>query len=284
LFVRAVDGGVADASPDTRHFTVDATPPDTTITAGPTAATTERRPTFAFVSSEIGSTFECKLDSAAFASCTSPTTAAGLGDGSHAFSVRATDAVGNTDSTPAMRSFTVTTPPSRPTRLCFDLTPTIVAAPGRTTHGTPGKDVIVGSNAAETIDGGGGDDTICAGGGDDTVRGGAGNDRLSGAAGDDLLLGGSGRDVLLGGSGADRTGGGAGNDDVYGGGGADTLDEMRLGGGGRDRLFGGSGVDLVRTADNTADHVDCGTDRDTAIIDTPADHQTGCERVRRVRR
>ena len=96
--------------------------------------------------------------------------------------------------------------------------------------------------------------------------------------------GGGGADVLLGGSRADRLGGGDGNDYVLGGGGSDLLDEAALGGRGRDRLFGGSGVDRIRTADATADRIDCGTDDDTAVLDARGDRQTGCERVRRVRR
>lgn len=46
--------------------------------------------------------------------------------------------------------------------------------------GTPGDDVIVGSEGRDTIDGGLGDDVICALGGADELTGGAGNDRLFG--------------------------------------------------------------------------------------------------------
>lgn len=50
-----------------RHFTVDATPPQTTITSGPASGQTkDRAPTFAFKSSEAGSTFACSLDHAAY--------------------------------------------------------------------------------------------------------------------------------------------------------------------------------------------------------------------------
>ena len=43
------------------------------------------------------------------AACTSPWTTAALADGGHSFSVRARDAAGNTDASPATRSFTVDT-------------------------------------------------------------------------------------------------------------------------------------------------------------------------------
>ena len=42
-----------------------------------------------------GSSFSCRIDTAAFAGCTSPKSYAGLTDGAHTFSVRATDALGN---------------------------------------------------------------------------------------------------------------------------------------------------------------------------------------------
>jgi hypothetical protein len=62
--------------------------------------TNDTTPTFGFSSSEAGSSFECKVDSGAFAACTSSKTTATLANGKHTFSVRATDAAGNTDPTP----------------------------------------------------------------------------------------------------------------------------------------------------------------------------------------
>ena len=88
---------------------LETTPPDTTITSGPAAPTNDPTPTFSFSSSESGSSFECKVDSGAYAACSSPRTVAHLADGSHTFYVRAMDAVGNVDPTPATRSFTVRT-------------------------------------------------------------------------------------------------------------------------------------------------------------------------------
>ena len=106
--VRTTDpAGNTDPSPASRTFTVDATPPDTTITSGPTGTTTNPSPSFGFSSSEPGSTFQCSLDSGAFATCSSPKSYASLSDGSHTFQMRATDPAGNTDPTPATRDFTV---------------------------------------------------------------------------------------------------------------------------------------------------------------------------------
>jgi hypothetical protein len=82
------------------------------ITAGPSGPTSDPNPRFSFTSSEGNSTFECKLDSQAFASCASPKSYSGLPDGTHTFTVRAVDAAGNPDPTPASRSFSIdTTPP-----------------------------------------------------------------------------------------------------------------------------------------------------------------------------
>ncbi len=108
--VRASDAaGNTDPTPASRVFTVDATAPDTAITAGPggPSPTKDRTPMFGFSSTETGSTFECRLDAGEFLSCTSPFPTAALADGSHTFEVRATDAAGNADATPASRTFTV---------------------------------------------------------------------------------------------------------------------------------------------------------------------------------
>ena len=85
-------------------------PPQTTITSGPEGLTNDRTPSFAFSSSELGSSFECRVDGGPFESCSSPfTTPFSLSDGQRRFSVRATDTTDNTDETPAERNFTVDT-------------------------------------------------------------------------------------------------------------------------------------------------------------------------------
>lgn len=90
------------------------TAPETTITSGPGGVTTDVTPTFAFGSSEPGSSFACRVDGAAFAPCASPHTTAALATGAHTFYVRATDPTGNTDPTPASYPFSVSTPPATP--------------------------------------------------------------------------------------------------------------------------------------------------------------------------
>jgi hypothetical protein len=109
--VRAVGpGGNADPTPASYTWKIaDTTPPETTITSGPSGSTASRDAAFSFTSSEPG-TFECSLDSAAFATCTSPAAYHSLADGPHTFAVRATDAAGNVDATPATQSWTVAFP------------------------------------------------------------------------------------------------------------------------------------------------------------------------------
>ena len=88
----------------------DTTPPATQLTGGPTAGAhiTDSTPTFTFSSNESGS-FECKVDNASWATCSSPKTVAQLADGDHTFSVRAIDTAENVDASPASRSFKVDT-------------------------------------------------------------------------------------------------------------------------------------------------------------------------------
>ena len=100
----------ADQSPVTRSFTVDGTAPDTSISDGPSGTVSATSATFTFGASEGGSTLQCRLDGAAFAACTSPATYNDLAEGSHTFETRATDAAGNTDGSPAARTFTVDVP------------------------------------------------------------------------------------------------------------------------------------------------------------------------------
>jgi len=60
--------------------------------------------------------------------------------------------------------------------------PSTTAWPKPWVVGTPGDDVIVGTDETDRIDGGAGNDTICSLGSDDHVVGGAGDDRLFGGS------------------------------------------------------------------------------------------------------
>jgi hypothetical protein len=106
--VRATDKAAnTDPTPARRSFTVDATPPQTTITIGPTGKTANTTPRFSFRSSEAGSAFRCRLDGKSWVSCRSPKQYARLPVGRHAFDVQASDALGNRDPLPAHRRFTI---------------------------------------------------------------------------------------------------------------------------------------------------------------------------------
>ena len=61
---------------------------------------------FQFRSADPSVSFECKLDKEAFAPCTSPSTYV-VKPGKHTFQVRAKDADGNLDASPAKDSWTV---------------------------------------------------------------------------------------------------------------------------------------------------------------------------------
>lgn len=112
LAARAVDAaGNVDASPASRSFRVDATPPQTSIDSGPSGVTSDNRPSFRFSADEAGAHFQCRLDGGGFSACSSPLTLLPLREGAHRFEVRASDAIGNTDPTPAVRGFSVDTRP-----------------------------------------------------------------------------------------------------------------------------------------------------------------------------
>lgn len=88
-------------------YTLDTKPPATRITDGPASTTSSRKARFRFRASEPAS-FRCKLDRKAWKPCSSPKTYKGLARGSHTFRVEARDRAGNTDGTPAVRTWRIT--------------------------------------------------------------------------------------------------------------------------------------------------------------------------------
>lgn len=109
--VRSVDpAGNADASPVVRVWTIDRSPPSTSIGEAPALVSRTQSARFLFSGTDNvpGSiSYECALDSAAFARCVSPRSVASLAAGNHVFQVRAVDAGGFVDPTPARYEWTV---------------------------------------------------------------------------------------------------------------------------------------------------------------------------------
>lgn len=106
-------GGSGQASPPPPA--ADATPPETALlgikrkaTVGTRTATAKVKARF---SSEPGARFECKLDRRPYAACSSPRTLK-LKVGKHVFRVRAVDAAGNVDGTPAKATVRVKLKPA----------------------------------------------------------------------------------------------------------------------------------------------------------------------------
>jgi hypothetical protein len=91
-----ISGGLADTDP-----------PQTKIKKRPPNRSEDATPKFKFRSDEPGSTFKCKVDGKKYRKCKSPKTLKPLDSGKHKFKVKATDAAGNTDNTPAKDTFKV---------------------------------------------------------------------------------------------------------------------------------------------------------------------------------
>ncbi len=131
---------------------VDTSPPDTTIESGPAQTTTATSATFSFSSSEPGSTYQCQLDGSAWVGCSSPKTYSDLSTATHSFSVQATDAAGNTDLSPASRSWTVEAGPTPPPD---DTTPpntTITSSPPATTTATSASFSFTSSESGSSFE------------------------------------------------------------------------------------------------------------------------------------
>jgi|GEM_PF-2446643 len=153
--VRATDGsGNVDATPASSTWNVEAvttpgdtTAPDTSISSQPPASTKETSASFSFSSTEAGSTFACKLDSASWSSCSSPKGYSGLSVGSHTFSVRATDGSSNVDATPASSTWNVesSTPPPAGTH-CYS-SPHTCGYPDATNTGVPAGTTLTPSGS-----------------------------------------------------------------------------------------------------------------------------------------
>jgi subtilisin-like proprotein convertase family protein len=132
-------------------------PPQTTLITGPQAGQTvaSTSATFEFTASTGPGLFECSLDGQNFQPCTSPKTYENLGQGSHTFAVRALDASGDADQSPATRTWTVDTlgpavdidAPGQGSTLS-DQTPTLSGSLGTAQGDLPGVSVRIHSGAS----------------------------------------------------------------------------------------------------------------------------------------
>jgi hypothetical protein len=112
----------------------DELPPETALDGTPNSTTGSLVATFEFSGSDNLSpvTFECSVDGGSYVSCASPFSTSTLSVGSHTFAVRAVDALGNIDLTPASYSWTIESglPPTN--REGSPLTTTLVILAGLT--------------------------------------------------------------------------------------------------------------------------------------------------------
>jgi RTX calcium-binding nonapeptide repeat (4 copies) len=93
--------------PDPSTCEDDGVPPDTAITSAPPDLSGSGTATFEFTSSDGSPTFECSIDGGAtWEGCGSPKSY-NLSDGAYTFSVRAIDAFGHADASPATYQWTV---------------------------------------------------------------------------------------------------------------------------------------------------------------------------------
>lgn len=277
------------AGPATAYSAEDTTPPHTWITEGPAEGSTIIRsdPQFGWAADEGGSTFACTADGVALRFC-ELAFVTGARNGHHTFTIAATDPAGNTDPTPATRSFRVSASVtySEMTR-CRDGGNLIVATNGNDTRvGTARADRMYGRAGDDRLSGESGADCLFGGPGDDRLIGGPGNDLAVGDGSDDSIQGRGADDTLYGAAGDDRIVGGSGRDTLDGGAGADRLSDHT----GPDRFYGGPGNDRVDARDTTSygrrtsDHVHCGSGRDVALVDHRDWVSRDCERVLRGRR
>jgi hypothetical protein len=122
-------GGTGVVAPTTYGWTVDLTPPTTQVTSQPPAVTDVKTSTFTFTSTDPTATFQCSLNGAGAAPCTSPVTLSNLGDATRSMLIQAVDPAGNVDPLAQAIRWTVdTTPPD-----------TVLANPGNLV----GRDVAV---------------------------------------------------------------------------------------------------------------------------------------------
>ena len=142
-------------------------------------------------------------------------------------------------------------------------------------QGTRGRDIVAALAGRDVVKPRRGRDRVCGDPGEDRILGGVGADRLRGGKGSDEVGGGPAGDVVFGDAGKDTVVGGMGADKVLGGAGPDRL----YGGKQSDHFLGGPGPDVIETAGNYSDLVECGPDYDKVFADRTDRVAGDCEKV-----
>ncbi|MGE5182986.1 MAG: Ig-like domain-containing protein [Acidobacteriota bacterium] len=135
--LRATANGLTGAIPST-SFAIDTAPPVVAITGEPAAASPVASGDFQFNLGDA-QTATCAIDSAAAQACTSPYAYTGLADGSHTFTLNATDAAGNT----ATKTYTWTVQTQPPSLAITSEPPSLSATASGQFQFTTGSSVTV---------------------------------------------------------------------------------------------------------------------------------------------
>lgn len=309
----ANNSGAAPGSTNTATVKLDKTAPDTTITTKPNNPSSTTTAAFEFTGSDGAGSgiarFECQLDGAAFAACTSPQSYANLSEGAHTFAVRAVDVAGNVNATPASYGWTISTATVTPTPSntatatsvnTATPAPSNTATPVRTVAATPPASSTPRATPTKTATATptpkntatplptqtptptktatatpGGNTLVGVCGPYTVYRTPQGKYVAAGWNGN-IIIGTSGPNSLSGGSANDLILGLGGNDQLIGGGGTDVLcgndgDDKLDGGSGADLLIGGAGNDsLIGGSDNDILQGEAGND----VLDSGSGNDT----------
>ncbi|WP_439883361.1 Ig-like domain-containing protein [Pontibacter sp. MBLB2868] len=110
ISAKATDAaGNTSSASASRGFSIDTKAPETTITSGPPAVSGTTDAVFNFSSSEANVTYQASINGAAFKVVTNPFQLSGLSDSNNELKVKAVDAAGNADLSPATYSWVIDT-------------------------------------------------------------------------------------------------------------------------------------------------------------------------------
>lgn len=136
-------------------ITLDNTGPAITLTPSTGAVTSSTGETFTFSATDTHPpatfAFQCKLDTAAFAACTSPQALTGLADGPHTFAVQTSDALGNTSQQTFSWTIDRTPPAGTLTAPSVAKSPVSVSVDASDNVGVAGVQLLEGATTVATL-------------------------------------------------------------------------------------------------------------------------------------